>query len=306
MWWFVLVCWTLVVARLQNVEAQSSYGYDSRYDFNRRSYAAYPSYIRTRIINPSVYQFSNSASRVIYPSANTVNNPSNTPLGVAYPSNTAFGVAYPNTNTPGERYPGNVPNAGTVRVFTSAAKGDKVNLDVYYETNCPDSMRFIVNQLSPTFRDLEDIVDVRLIPFGKAQALYDPTSNKYEFQCHHGFAECYGNTVQGCAISLYPDVETHLNFISCMESYPRPSDSGQKCARRQSLDWRKISKCADGEEGKQILFRNGELTKSLQPAVTFVPWININKVHTDSIQRNSLRNLKSVICDEYKRPHPKC
>ncbi|GFY23214.1 gamma-interferon-inducible lysosomal thiol reductase [Trichonephila clavipes] len=133
------------------------------------------------------------------------------------------------------------------------------------------------------------------------KALFDEISQKYEFQCHHGPRECYGNTVQGCAISLYPDTETHLNFINCMESYPRPSESGPKCARRLSLDWKSISKCADGEAGKQILYKNSELTKELQPSLTFVPWINVNKVHSDSIQRRALRDLKSVVCDAHER-----
>ncbi|GBO36240.1 hypothetical protein AVEN_154553-1, partial [Araneus ventricosus] len=78
------------------------------------------------------------------------------------------------------------------------------------------------------------------------------------------------------------------------------------CARRLSLDWKSISKCAEGEEGQRILYRNGELTKALQPPVTFVPWININRVHTNEIQRRSLRDLKSVVCEAYKVPHPKC
>ncbi|GFY53486.1 gamma-interferon-inducible lysosomal thiol reductase [Trichonephila inaurata madagascariensis] len=167
-------------------------------------------------------------------------------------------------------------------------------------------MRFITSQLYPVYRDLKDIISVHLIPFGKARALFDENSQKYEFQCHHGPRECYGNTVQGCAISLYPDTETHLNFINCMESYPRPSESGPKCARRLSLDWKSISKCADGEAGKQILYKNSELTKELQPSLNFVPWINVNKVHSDSIQRRALRDLKSVVCDAHEGRHPKC
>ncbi|GFU34263.1 gamma-interferon-inducible lysosomal thiol reductase [Nephila pilipes] len=340
--WLVFGCLTITAVCFQNVNAQYGYAYDPRYSFNsnRRSYAVYPSYTAAAAPYPSnsgsrtsyasnvagggasfigpigsgaVYS-SNNAPGAVYPSVSRggVVYPSYTNNGAVYPSNSRGGVAYPSYSGNGAAYPGNIagvayPSSVPIGVVSNPdSSGRKVNLDVYYETNCPDSMRFITTQLYPVYRDFKDIVSVHLIPFGKARASYDANSNKYEFQCHHGPRECYGNTVQGCAISLYPDTETHLEFINCMESYPRPSESGSKCARRLSMDWKSISKCADGEAGKQILYKNGELTNGLQPSVTFVPWININKVHSDSTQRQSLRDLKSAICDAYKGRHPKC
>lgn len=281
--------------------------------------AAYPNNNAAGVVYPSnnaggtVYP-SNNAGEAVYPSDSRggVAYPSYTGSGVVYPSNSPGGVPYPSYSGNGGAYPGNTAVAGypssvPTGVFsTQGSSGRKIHLDVYYETNCPDSMRFITNQLYPAYRDLKDIVSIHLIPFGKARVSFDENSKKYDIQCHHGPRECYGNTVQGCAISLYPDTETHLNFINCMESYPRPSESGPKCARRLSLDWKSISKCSDGDTGKQILLKNGDLTKELQPRVTFVPWINIDKVHSDSIQRRALRDLKSVLCDAVEGRHPKC
>ena len=41
-------------------------------------------------------------------------------------------------------------------------------LDVYYESLCPDSRNFLVNQLNPNWATLSTFTDLRLIPFGKA------------------------------------------------------------------------------------------------------------------------------------------
>ncbi|KFM58934.1 Gamma-interferon-inducible lysosomal thiol reductase, partial [Stegodyphus mimosarum] len=188
----------------------------------------------------------------------------------------------------------------------SSTSPEKVQLDIYYETDCPDSMRFVTRQLYPLYREMESILDIRLIPYGKAREYYNTETKKYDFMCHHGPSECYGNTVQSCVISLYPEKKDQMNFIDCMENYPRPSQSAAKCARRMSLDWNKIEKCASGDEGNRLLHENAQLTENLNPRLYFVPWIVVNKVYSDSNQRMSLRNLKSVVCNAYKGDHEKC
>ncbi|XP_015916968.1 gamma-interferon-inducible lysosomal thiol reductase [Parasteatoda tepidariorum] len=192
------------------------------------------------------------------------------------------------------------------RPLTSTADTEPVQLDIYYETNCPDSMRFVTQQLYPLYQEMKNSLKIRLIPFGKGTAYFNEVSKQYDFNCHHGPAECLGNTVQSCVISLYPQPEDHMNLVNCMEAYPRPSSSGSKCAKRLGLDWNKISKCADGEEGNRLLYENYKITNALSPRLNFVPWIVINRVYTRDQQRRGLRNLKEVVCENMKNNHPKC
>lgn len=43
-----------------------------------------------------------------------------------------------------------------------------VHVTVYYETLCPDSQRFITQQLYPAWKDLKDHLVLEFVPFGKA------------------------------------------------------------------------------------------------------------------------------------------
>ena len=45
---------------------------------------------------------------------------------------------------------------------------NKLRIDVYYEALCPDSRDFVSRQLVPAYNDLNSIIDLNLIPYGKA------------------------------------------------------------------------------------------------------------------------------------------
>lgn len=79
---------------------------------------------------------------------------------------------------------------------TSNAKlinNKSIQLVVNYETLCPDSQRFIVNQLSKAISIFRNNLNIQLIPYGKASFKFNPVSRLYEFDCQHGSRECFGN-----------------------------------------------------------------------------------------------------------------
>ena len=48
--------------------------------------------------------------------------------------------------------------------------GHPVQVEVFYEAQCPDSMNYIVDQLAPTVAKLPvDALNVILVPYGKAR-----------------------------------------------------------------------------------------------------------------------------------------
>merc|ERR1711973_284865 len=65
----------------------------------------------------------------------------------------------------------------------------KLNLDIYYESLCPDSTRFISRQVGPMHEAIGQDVEVTFVPYGFAETT--EVDGGYEFECQHGPDECY-------------------------------------------------------------------------------------------------------------------
>jgi len=169
---------------------------------------------------------------------------------------------------------------------------ERMTLDVYYESLCPDSLDFIVNQLSPSWDALSTFTDLRLVPFGHAS--YEANqSGGWNLVCQHGPAECAGNILQACGIQYSSSTTQALNFVSCLMANP---SGGVACAESAGLDFATVDACQNSLEGQELHYNYGVETLNLQPTCTFVPWLIFNKVWTESNQWDALTNLTVVAC----------
>ena len=185
----------------------------------------------------------------------------------------------------------------------SVIADEKVNVSVYYETHCPDSKAFLLNQLIPLSRSAPELINIELYPYGKAS--HEGSGKDLKFYCQHGPRECKGNTIQACALNQYP-LDKVLPFIECMEKAGLPDIASSSCATSNGLDNANITTCADNTEGKELLLKMAQATESLNPRAHFVPWININGVHTDANQNEALVDLLKVVCRNSKGSSDKC
>jgi len=183
---------------------------------------------------------------------------------------------------------------------------EAISLDVYYEALCPDSKNFIVRQVGPTFEKLSEIIDLNFIPYGKASS--KKTANGYEFDCQHGPPECHANKFHACAVK---QLETKISvpLVVCLMENNFDTKNGLiKCAKRLGISSSEIDACAEGNEGNHLLYLFGEMTHDLNPAVYFIPTVEMEK--SQNRFKNSLRDLHGQICEEYeqkyKKPYPKC
>lgn len=182
----------------------------------------------------------------------------------------------------------------------SRTKGSPVVVSVFYEALCPDSKGFIIRQLVPTFKTIPNLIEIELIPYGKADTKTEPDGS-LSFECQHGERECEANIIHCCVIeSIHDDADTQLGMIACMiRDNNNPQESFQRCAREYSLaDVETIQKCYTSPHGKELLKIAGEATKALRPSVSFIPTITLDGDQRS--QKAILKDLMSEICDVLK------
>jgi len=191
-----------------------------------------------------------------------------------------------------------------------SADAPLVNMELYYESLCPDCKEFITKQLYPTVLKVGSIMNVTIIPYGNAQE--KPAGDQWVFTCQHGPKECKGNIIHTCALNLNAAKQDQklrvsmklLTFVFCMEKSEDPVQAGPMCASKMGLDWNAISQCTVSDQGNKWQHMMALQTEALNPPHTWVPWIVLNGVHNDQIQAEATADLIQLICDTYQGTRP--
>ncbi|XP_050308177.1 GILT-like protein 1 [Anthonomus grandis grandis] len=176
------------------------------------------------------------------------------------------------------------------------AYGQKVDISLYFEALCPDSLNFIINQLHPNWEDIKDHVNIKFIPFGKSHSLEGGT----RFVCQHGSKECKGNRIMSCALHRIPDQTLQVQYLRCfMDVYKNvvfsDNENGSKCAVLLNLDSTDITEnCYNTKEGTKLQLQAEIDTNTVGPK--FVPTIVYNGVFDQRLQDRSLSNFRDVVC----------
>ncbi|KAI4368916.1 hypothetical protein MLD38_017418 [Melastoma candidum] len=180
----------------------------------------------------------------------------------------------------------------------SAVEGNntdsKVEVAFYYETLCPYCSNFIVNGLNTELftNGLISIVDLKLIPYGNARLGPNAT-----ITCQHGPSECLLNTVEACAIDIWPDLNDHFPLIYCIEElvHERNYTQWESCFDKLGLDATAVSDCYTGGRGKELELGYAAETNALQPPHQYVPWVVVN----GEPLYDDYENFVSYVCKAY-------
>jgi len=183
----------------------------------------------------------------------------------------------------------------------TVAYGDEVkpvNVDIFYETLCGDSIRFIKEQLFPTYNALRKtgIVKFNLYPYGKANQTN--IKGMWYFTCQHHEKECELNLVEACASYIYPQLK-FINFANCV-AFDKTMAGAFKCAKKHGMTWNLINHCRFSKWGNEIQHTIGLITEDLKPKLTNVPWIVVNDRFDLVKQKLALKDLKTLICNSYE------
>ncbi|GAB4860239.1 hypothetical protein Ancab_011719 [Ancistrocladus abbreviatus] len=177
---------------------------------------------------------------------------------------------------------------------TLPSDSEKVSVALYYESLCPYSANFIINYLVKVFEDdLISIIDLKLVPWGNAKI-----RGNNSFDCQHGPSECLLNTIEACAINVWPDLNKHFPLIYCIETlvYKHKYLQWETCFDKLRLDPEPIAECYSSGYGEKLELEYAAETSALQPPHEYVPWVVVDgqPLYED------YENFISYICKAYK------
>ncbi|KAG5552914.1 hypothetical protein RHGRI_010884 [Rhododendron griersonianum] len=181
---------------------------------------------------------------------------------------------------------------------SSSDDSHKVKLSLYYEALCPYCANFIVNSLGKTFDNgLISIINLRLVPWGNAYLKDNKT-----WVCQHGPDECLLNTVEACAIRVWPDLGAHFSFrfIKCIErlQLENKHSDWKSCFGREGLNSKQLIHCYNTGLGFELERSYAYETASLKPPRRFVPWVIVDNLPLEE----DYQNFVAYVCRAYKGP----
>ncbi|KAM7362996.1 GILT-like protein 3 [Cochliomyia hominivorax] len=174
----------------------------------------------------------------------------------------------------------------------------KLQVEIFYETLCPDSMRFIRNQIY-TFMKTNEMLqytDLEFIPYGKVGVWTDPNTNITNLYCQHGHRECELNALHACIVENNK-IEEQLEMFNCLlRNFGTDVD---ECAKNLNIDVSAAKNCKNTRETRDILKKYGDKTDEIE--ISFVPSIALGGVFDPWKQRSILYDFSRVFCRKYKQ-----
>ncbi|KAK5650636.1 hypothetical protein RI129_001665 [Pyrocoelia pectoralis] len=180
-----------------------------------------------------------------------------------------------------------------ILVQTMQVSPKLVKVSIYYEALCPDSVKFINEQLYPAYQKINSLITVDFVPYGRASHTWK--DGEWHFECQHGEQECYGNKIHACGIAENQGQAKTVAYVNCLMMAYRSSASHalDMCAPHLNVTSKKILECVSSN-GSNLLAKHGNETRALYP-LDFIPTIIFDDKFSGIIQSSSLRNFHDVV-----------
>jgi len=194
-------------------------------------------------------------------------------------------------------------------LFSSGNEVENVeaSMTIYYETLCPDSLRFIALQVSKAYSQFTRDLHVTFKPFGIAS--FSDEAGSWVFDCQHGPQECYGNMMHACLTNMVSEEEGLTPLIICVITYGSTDilavDTCLSSSTTSDVTSLQVEECMMNE-GATLLHDIGVETKDLDPPLYGVPWTLFNGEFNEEDFLNSDSDLIGVLCSKYLVGHPQC
>ncbi|MBI3782135.1 MAG: DsbA family protein [Deltaproteobacteria bacterium] len=132
------------------------------------------------------------------------------------------------------------------------SKGEPAKLEMFVMSQCPYGVQ-VENAVVPVKQQLGDMLDLSIRYIGDG--------DKDNLKSLHGPAEVKGDIVQLCVNKLA--AAKSLDFIACQNKNSRAVDTNwADCAKELGIDDKKLTACAEGDEGKAMLVASFQEAKT--------------------------------------------
>lgn len=79
-----------------------------------------------------------------------------------------------------------------------------------------------------------------------------------------------------------------------------------QCASNAGLKWASLKTCYESGQSDKLLIENGERTRAVRPAITFIPTIILNDQFSEENQHMALFDFQKLICDALNQQPDAC
>lgn len=162
----------------------------------------------------------------------------------------------------------------------------KVKLSLFFESKCPDSRRFIVDQLIPTYQTLNGSMELDFVPFGKARTL-----GQNRMICQHGPSECQGNRFMACILARSSNQTANLLAIGCLFDWNKTEKDCTTEHLGKAVDYEDLQRCSKSEESYTMMQDYEKRTGR----ISYVPRIEINGKQTGDFEADCEHDLIKCI-----------
>jgi hypothetical protein len=182
-------------------------------------------------------------------------------------------------------------------VVIGASQADKLKIDVFIESQCKYSRKFLQDQVKPNYEQIKNDVVIAFIPFGKSRSFTNDSGTFFE--CQHGSFECECNMFQACAQHLIgDDMDRRTQFMVCsMEEHA----SLYFCSSQVGLHPRNVNECVASSEGTRLQLDNEKLTAPIIRQSHHVPTIVFDQTWNDSDNLRSLADFLAVVLERLNK-----
>ena len=184
-------------------------------------------------------------------------------------------------------------NINMVLQFSIDELSFQVEIGVHYESRCPDSKNFVLDELKKAYPSIKDQVDITYYPLGKSSS-YKNEDGTIGFECQHGKPECDRNMLQNCALNSIgkKNQDLQTSYIICAMDFSKDQN---KCIEDAGLDLADTLACFHGQRGIELQLQTEKDSGPVINQSRFVPTIVYNGVYNQELSYDSLDDFAKVV-----------